>query len=353
MAGLGVLLSVPITAGLVGGRSGLAWSAHLVTGGLLCVGLGLRARLPDTTGGVVGLVASAWGRLGGQTVTALYLAGFIVGQAAIVLTAGQFAAYVVDRPGATGVVVGTAITTVVVAATVAATVHAVPAAARHWRIAAAWPVGLALAADPALLRGSGLLPATDVRQFWPAVFLLLFAGVGWEQSAKLAHRVRDTRELVRAVALAVAVISGGGYLLAATTASSVGRDATTPWPAAGSAALAVAVATLLATFCITNIHTAAGFVRALTRRHPARQLGQVAVVATPILVILVAATHADWRPHELLAGPAVAVWFIYMLALVSGLWGSGPGLKLALIAPSVLLLLTAAAAAWSVMGGDP
>jgi amino acid efflux transporter len=347
--GVGLLLSPPITAGLAGPRSWLAWSVHLVTGGLFCLGLGLTARLSGSTGGVAGLVAAVWGEPGRRGVDALYLAGFVAGQAAIALAAGQFAAYAVGRADSTGLAFAVALATVAVAAAIAVAVHGVRASLRSWRVGLALLVGLALAADPVLLRGSGLLPVVEARQFWPAVFLLLFAGVGWEQSARLAHGLRDTRELGWAIGFGTVVISGG-YLLVGTTASSAGLSGSARWPTVVSTSLASLVALLLASFCLTNIQTAAGFVRVVMPRRPAGHAGRVVVVGTAVLMVLLAGARAGWQPHQLLAGPAVATWLIYVLVLSSGVRTAEVLVLRMLVIPAGLLVYTAAATVWSLVG---
>lgn len=316
--GAGLLLSAPITAGLAGELAWLAWVVHLVTGGLFCFGVGLLARTGGVRGGFDGL----------------YFLGFVFGQAAIALAGGQLVAYGIGRGGARGPELAVALGIIGIAALVAIAVRTVSDRLRSWRLGLTLVIGLAVCADPALMRGSDLLPAVDGPQFWPAVFLLLFAGVGWEQSARLAPALRDTRQLGLAVGCAVA-LTAAGYLLAGWTASA---SSSAPWPSGFSAGLALCAAALLLSFCITNILAAAGFLRTFVRGGlPAR----VAAVAGTVAGILLAAYAFGARSYQLLAGPAVATWLIYTLTLCSGLRTRSPLLRLALLVPLALLVLTA------------
>jgi hypothetical protein len=333
--GAGLLLSAPITAGLAGELAWLAWVVHLATGGLFCFAVGLLSRQLAVSGGPADLVGVAWGAAASRGVIALYFLGFVFGQAAIALAGGQLVAYGIGRGGARGSELAVALGIIAVAVVVAIAVRTVPGRVRSWRLGLTLVAGLAVCADPVLLRGSELLPALDGLYFWPAVFLLLFAGVGWEQSAKLAPGMRNTRELGVAVACAVG-LTAAGYLLVGLTAST---SSSAPWQSGFSTGLALCAAVLLASYCLTNILAAAGFLGTFTR---AGLTARVVAVGGIVAGILLAAYALGARSWQLLAGPAIATWLIYTLTLGSGLRTRSPLLRLALLVPLIVLGLTAA-----------
>lgn len=347
--GAGLLLSAPITAGLAGRLAWLAWLAQLIVGGAFCFAVGRLARFRGRTGGLAELVATAWGPVGGRLITALYLAGFIAGQAAIAVAAGRLIGYALGRPDSRILAVGVAIGIVAIAAVAAAVGLRVPDPARRWRLWLALALGLALCADPILLRGSGLRPGTG-QEFWPAVFLLLFAGVGWERSAALAARLPNTRRLARAVLIGWVMVAAG-YLLVGLTAAEAGLGGSSPWPHRVSVALAAMAALLLASFCATNVEAATGFLGALSPSRPSTRAGRAGLVGAVVALILLSTVRTGWQSYQLLAGPATATLLIYCAALCSGWRMANWELRRTLVIPLSLLAFLAATAAWSVLRG--
>lgn len=347
--GVGLILSAPITAGLAGDLGWLAWLTHLVIGGLFSFTAGLLALSRGPVTGLADLVGSAWGSTGSRTVTALYLAGFIVGQAAIALTAGRLIGYTLGLAGASAlsddVAVGSAAAVVAIAAGVNIGRYRLPESVRKWRVPAALMVGLALSADPATLRGSLMLPAIGGAAFWPAVFLLLFAGVGWEKSATLANSLRSARALGLAILVGWSIISAG-YLLVGAVAETVGRGSQYSWSPDMSRMVAGLAAVLLTSFCVTNIEAAAGFLSKIASR-VARPVGTGAV-ALAVGVTLACARAVGWQSYQLLTGPAAATLAIYLITLCSGLRSGRRLPTIALSVPLALLVLTTAAALWRV-----
>jgi hypothetical protein len=347
--GVGLIMSAPITAGLAGDIGWLAWLAHLVIGGLFSFAAGLLALSRGPVTGLADLVGSAWGSTGSRTVTALYLGGFIVGQAAIALTAGRLIGYTLGLTGVSAlsdeVAAGIAASVVAIAAGLNLGRYRLPDVARQWRVPAALVLGLALSANPAALRGSLMLPAVGGTAFWPAVFLLLFAGVGWERSAALASSLRGARSLGVAVLVGWSMVSAA-YLLVGAVADTVGRGSQPSWAPGLSRTVAGLAAILLASFCVTNLEAAAGFLSKVVSRI-ARPAG-IGAVAMAVGVILACALVAGWQSYQLLAGPAVATLAIYLITLCSGLRSGGRLLTLALAVPLVLLVLTTAATLWRV-----
>jgi amino acid efflux transporter len=345
--GAGLLLSAPVTAGLAGRLAWLAWLTQLIVGGAFCFAVGRLARYRGRAGGLADLVATTWGSAGGRLITALYLAGFITGQAAIALAAGDLIDYALGRPGTVTLAVGVAIGIVAVAAAVAAAGLRVPDPARRWRLWLALALGLALCADPILLHGSGLRPGTG-QEFWPAVFLLLFAGVGWERSAALAVRLPGTRRLATAVLIGWVMVAAG-YLLVGLTAASAGLSGSSPWPHGASALLAAAAAAALASFCATNVEAAAGFLGALSPGRPGTLAGRAGSVGAVVALILLSTVRTGWQSWQLLAGPAAATLLIYCAALCSGWRTASWELRRTLAAALSMLAFLAAATAWFVL----
>lgn len=366
--GAGLILSPPITVGLAGRQGWLAFLAHLVLGGTFCFAVGVLGRIRGPVSGLAELAGKAgwpaFGRVGAaRVVTSLYLGGFIAGQAAIALTAGWLIGYVLNGSGRSAasnlMAVGSGVGVIVFAVAVNAAGRSVPRSARNWRILVAFLLAVALCSDPGLLRASEMLPVIRGPEFWTATFLLLFAGVGWERSAALASSVGSDRAMARAV-LSGWVIVAAAYLVLCVIAEISRGAGQGVWPSAMSRSLALLAAALLASFCVTNVEAASGFLVTLApvAGKPDRLSRPAAAVAvgTAVSLVLACALGAGWHAYQLLAGPAVATLLIYLIALCSGLKREAGEqrdrrLIVVLTAPLALLLFTAAAAVWQVAVG--
>lgn len=245
---------------------------------------------------------------------------------------------------------------IALAVTVNAVGRSAPRAARNWWVLVAFLLGVALCSDPGLLRASEMLPVIRGPELWPAAFLLLFAGVGWERSAALASSLGSDRAMAGAV-LFGGVIVAAAYLALCVIAAISREAGPGVWPADRSRLLALLVAVLLASFCVTNVEAASGFLVKLAPGPLADRGRPAAAVAvgTAVGLVLACALGEDWHAYQLLAGPAVATLLIYLIALSSG-GKRDAGVRLdrrvivVLTVPLVLLLFTAVAAVWQVAG---
>jgi amino acid efflux transporter len=359
--GAGLVLSPPITAGLAGRLGPLAFGTHLVLGGSFSLAAGLLGRWHGPVTGLAELAATTSGPTLSRAVTTLYLGGFIGGQAAIALTAGRLIGFVCLRagqsPAADLIAAGVSAGIVTIAAGVNMVGRRVPDTARRWRVLVAFVLGLALCTDPSLLLASQMWPAAHAAAFWVAVFLLLFAGVGWETSAALAGSVRSAMSMAAAVTTGWAIVSACYLLLALVADAAGGRNAPV-WPADASRLLALLSAGLLASFCVTNVEAAAGFVLKLAPGRLSQPSSAVAV-GTAVILLLACALGARWYSYELLAIPSTATLLIYLTTVCSGMRPQNRRLGdrrlscravVALGVPLGLLVFTAAAALWQIAG---
>ncbi|HEY5836772.1 hypothetical protein, partial [Streptomyces sp.] len=319
--GAGMLVVPPIAAGLAGAFAPAAWAVHLLLGAVFSAALGaLALARPAAPASIAGLTGAVLGRRAGTALVAVYLCGFVVGQAALATVAGRLAALVWD---ATRPAVTLASAALVLAAATAGCLGGVTLGPGARRLRSLVTLALAgyCCARPGLFRAAGLVPDTH----WPAaaVFLLLFAGVGWEGSARLAARAGTRRRLMASVGLGasgVAVVFLGLALLLGDPGSHGpaalnGLD----HAAAGCAAL------LLACYCLTNVAAAAQFARTLG---VAGDRTATASVGAWCLAVTLGGAALGLGPAGLLAGPASATLTGYLLACAACLRGGATTARL-------------------------
>ncbi len=339
--GAGMILSPPVTAGLAGGQGLLAFLEHLAVGGTFSLAVGMLGRRRGQVSGLADLAGTRVSRL----VTGLYLAGFISGQAAIALTSGWLIGFGLQTGSElVAVIFGIGVVAVVVLANLAGL--RLPGRARNWRVLITFLFAVALCSDHNLLRVSEMLPAVHGRELWAAAFLLLFAGVGWERSAVLASSAGSGRSLAAAVVFGW-TLAGSGYLVLWGIVATAGRTGSVPWPAGWSRVLALLTAVLLASFCMTNVDAAGGFLARLVSTlrwpGPARRPATVIAVGAAVCLVLACALAGNWHAYQLLAGPAAAALLIYLTVLGCGVERNWRVIAF-LALPAGLLLFTAAAA---------
>lgn len=334
--GAGLLIVPPVVAGAAGVSAPAAWLAHLVGGAVFAAVLGLMASAHTGAGSIAEVTGRALGRWAERVVLLVYLGGFVVGQAAIALAAGGLLAAGLTGgapvPGAAGFVrlamPGEAVS-----------VHAAPpgwsvaavgllglAAAgavagvrltdpvRRWRLIVTGVVAVVVCLQPRVLATAGLLPSEPSGQFTVAVFLLFFAGVGWEASARLAPPLGDRSRIVGAMVLGAALVAVAYLTLALLLR---GRPGPGEWP--GEPALlgrvgALAAAVLLTAYCVTNLQAVGRFLAALGG--PTGRAG-VAAGGVASLASLLTALLSGWRVADVLLVPCLAAWVGYSLAMVA------------------------------------
>lgn len=300
--GVGMLLVPPVALGLAGTRAPGAWLVHLALGGTVAVALGLLARSrPGGSGFIADLTGSTLGPWARDTVLALYLAGFVGGQAAIAVAAGGFAAVALGGSSTGPVVAGL----VLIAATAGAALGATLGdRGRRIRLAGTGVLAVVGCARPELFTGAGLVPGGG--SWFLAAFLMFFAGVGWETAARFAPGLRRPGELLAAVvtgALLVGTIYIGlSWLLQSRPVGNTD---------AFVRAAALAATLLLGAFCLTNITAAARFAGRLGLP------GGPVAVGGACLCVLLTANLVGWGTPELLGVPAGATMAAYLLASVA------------------------------------
>jgi amino acid efflux transporter len=305
LLGPGLLLMPGLAAAEAGPASILAWLGLLGLSGLFAAVFSALGRHVPSDGGVIGYVTAGLGPRAGQAAGWIFLAG-VVGGAPIVCLIG--ASYVTDLTG------GSQLTRAAVAAALLLTVVALAAGGLRASAAAqlvlvglltgvvvvavAGPAGAARAANWAPFAPHGWLSVGS------AATTLMFSFVGWEAVAPLTTRFADpSRQLPRAVAIALAVTTALYLGLAVATISVLGPRAATDVPLAGLltqaagpvgrdiAAVAAVVLTLGATNAYLSGATAmagqlAGTASGSHRAAPRLRL-LAAITATGLLLIIV------------------------------------------------------------------
>jgi amino acid efflux transporter len=319
VAGAGLLLVPALVAGAVTPGAAIAgWVLHGAAGAGLCAAIGVSVRRSPATS-LDGLVGAALGSRSGRLVRLVYLVGFTVGQAALAYVAGGLATAGGDGPGRGGVVVA-GLAVLAVAAVAAVTgrswTRSWPPLARHLRLAATVLVAAYLCLHPALPVAAGLWSGVPAGSAAVALFLMLFAFVGWERIIRVAPGLPSSRSVVAAAVSGAALATAAYLVLTLLLAGSAAGGL--PSVSTPDRVVAVVGAAVLASYCVTNLAAAGGFLRASGRwpaRWPARAAAPVvAVVAGAVLSLAVA---AQWRTGTLLLVPAAAAWLSYSLAMVA------------------------------------
>jgi amino acid efflux transporter len=347
--GAGMLVMPPVVAGMAGTDGLGAWSAHILIGGsvslllaLLVRGRSLPAPLAVTVGDLVGPRAQ-------RLVDVVYAVAFTAGQAAIAWFTATCVLAAVEgtvRPsGATGLLVALAV--LVVALCLALSPLHPPAAVlrlRPWLTGAtgllcaavAWPAAAPDASTPLTLPAVGPEDA-----FWVVLAALFFAGVGWETVTHAVPIARTTAGRTAAgVALGASAVAAVYLGLAAVRQVSGGAAVPRPLPAWVHPALGAAVTVLLASYCFTNIRTAARIAARLRPGTDGASRPLIAVVGAVCCGFAVAGARTGAVPL-LLLGPAAGAFTAYVTGSVAALRHGGRLLRCG--ASVVLLALVAAA----------
>jgi amino acid efflux transporter len=264
LLGPGLLLLPGLAAAEAGPASILAWLGLLVLSGLFAAVFSTLGRRIPSAGGVMGYVAAGLGPRAGRATGWVFLAG-VVGGAPIVCLIG--ASYVTDLTG------GGQFARAVVAAALLLTVIALAAGGLRTSATAqlvlvsllTGVVVVAVAGSATAARGANWTPFAP--HGWltvgSAAATLMFSFVGWEAVAPLTTRFADpSRQLPRAVAIALAVTTALYLGLAVATISVLGPQAATDVPLAGLLSRAVgtagpgiaAVAAIVLTLGATNAY---------------------------------------------------------------------------------------------------
>jgi amino acid efflux transporter len=262
--GPGLLLLPGLAAAEAGPASILAWLALLGLSGLFAAVFSALGRRIPSAGGVMGYVTAGLGPRAGRATGWMFLAG-VVGGAPIVCLIG--ASYV------TGLTGGGQLTRAAVAAVLLLTVIGLAAAGLR-ASAAAQLLLVSLLTCVVVVAVAGSATAARAGYWTPfaphgwlsvgtAAATLMFSFAGWEAVAPLTTRFPDpSRQLPRAVAIALAVTTALYLSLAVATISVLGPSAATDVPLAGLLSHAIgtagpdaaAVAAVVLTLGATNAY---------------------------------------------------------------------------------------------------
>jgi amino acid efflux transporter len=233
--GPGLLLLPGLAAAEAGPASIVAWLALLGLSGLFAAVFSALGRQIPSAGGVMGYVTAGLGSRAGRATGWMFLAG-VVGGAPIVCLIG--ASYVTEltgggEPARAAVAAGLLLTVIGLAAgglraSAAAQVVLVSLLTGVVIVAVAGSAGAARAANWTPFAPHGWLSVGS------AAATLMFSFVGWEAVAPLTTRFKDpSRQLPRAVAIALAVTTALYLGLAVATIGVLGPRAATDVPLAG------------------------------------------------------------------------------------------------------------------------
>ena len=262
--GPGLLLLPGLAAAEAGPASILAWLALLGLSGLFAAVFSALGRRIPSAGGVMGYVTAGLGPRAGRATGWMFLAG-VVGGAPIVCLIG--ASYVTDLTG------GGQLTRAAVAAALLLTVIALAAGGLR-ASATAQLVLVSLLTGVVVVAVAGSATAARAGNWTPfaphgwlsvggAAATLMFSFAGWEAVAPLTTRFADpSRQLPRAVAIALAVTTALYLGLAVATISVLGPAAATDVPLASLLSHAIgttgpdaaAVAAIVLTLGATNAY---------------------------------------------------------------------------------------------------
>jgi amino acid efflux transporter len=233
--GPGLLLLPGLAAAEAGPASILAWIGLLGLSGLFAAVFSALGRHNPSAGGVIGYVTAGLGPGAGRAIGWMFLAG-VVGGAPIVCLIG--AGYVAELTG------GGEPARAAVAAALLLTVVGLAAGGLR-ASAAAQLVLVSLLIGVVVVAVAGSAPAARAANWTPfaphgwlsigsAAATLMFSFAGWEAVAPLTTRFANpSRQLPRAVAIALAVTTALYLGLAVATISVLGPRAATDVPLAG------------------------------------------------------------------------------------------------------------------------
>jgi amino acid efflux transporter len=334
LLGPGLLLLPGLAAAEAGPASILAWLALLLLSGLFAGVFSALGRQRPSAGGVIGYVSAGLGSLAGRATGWMFLAGVVSG-APIVCVIG--ASYVTDLAG------GGQLARAFVAAALLLTVIGLAAGGLR-ASAAAQLVLVGLLAAVVVIAVVGSATAARAANWVPfaphgwlsigsAAATLMFSFVGWEAVAPLTTRFADpSRQLPRAVAIALAVTTALYLGLAVATISVLGPRAATDVPLAGLLSHAVgavgpaaaAVAAVVLTLGATNayISGAAAMAGQLASAAPggdrcAPMLRLLAAIAAAGLLLITAYGLRLVGAAALVAVPTALFLAVYLSAMAA------------------------------------
>src|SRR6516165_2712951 len=332
--GPGLLLLPGLAAAEAGPASILAWLGLLGLSGLFAAVFSALGRHIPSAGGVMGYVTAGLGSRAGRATGWMFLAGVVCG-APIVCLIG--ASYVTDLTG------GGQLARAAVAAGLLLTV--IGLAARGLRASTTAQlvlVGLltgvvvvAVAGSAAAARAGNWAPFAP--HGWlsvgSAATTLMFSFVGWEAVAPLTTRFADpSRQLPRAVAIALAVTTALYLGLAVATISVLGPRAATDVPLAGLLSHAIgaagpdaaAVAAIVLTIGAVNayISGAAAIAGQLApavpgSRRPAPMVWLLAAIAAAGLLLIIGYGLRLVGTAALVAVPTALFLAVYLGAMAA------------------------------------
>ena len=332
--GPGLLLLPGLAAAEAGPASILAWIALLGLSGLFAAVFSALGRRNPSAGGVIGYVTAGLGPRAGRAIGWMFLAG-VVGGAPIVCLIG--AGYVTELTG------GSQLARATVAAALLLTVIALAAGGLR-ASATAQLVLVSLLTGVVIVAVAGSATAARAGNWAPfaphgwlsvgsAAATLMFSFAGWEAVAPLTTRFANpSRQLPRAVAIALAVTTALYLGLAVATISVLGPQAATDVPLAGLLSHAVgvagpdvaAVAAVVLTLGATNayINGAAAMAGQLApaapgsgRSAPMHRL--LAAIAVAGLLLILGYGLRIVSTTDLVAVPTVLFLTVYLGAMVA------------------------------------
>jgi amino acid efflux transporter len=357
--GPGLLVLPGLAAAEAGPASIVAWLGLLALSCVFAAVFSALGRHVPSAGGVMGYVTAGLGPRAGRAIGWMFLAGVVSG-APIVCLAG--ARYVTDLTGG-----GRLAQAPVAAALLLIVIGLAAGGLRATATAQLFLVSLLTAVVVAAVVGSvGASRAGNWAPFAPhgwlsvgsAAATLMFSFVGWEAVAPLTTRFADpSRQLPRAVAIAVAVTSALYLGLAATTISVLGSRAASDAPlamllrqAVGPAGTgAAAAAAIVLTLGATNAYiSGAAAIAGQLAAHPASasprsapKLRLLAAIAGAGIVLITLYGLRIVSLDALVAIPTTLFLTVYLGAMVTAarlLPGRmGLAARLAAVAVSVML----------------
>jgi amino acid efflux transporter len=323
--GAGLLVLPPVVAGVAGSAAPAAWVVQLLLGASVAALLGSLAARRGVPGGLQDLIGAVLGPAARRTVVAAFLVGFTVGQAALALAAGRL---LVTALGVSWSPLWAGAAVLALGAAGARVPWSVRG--RRVRLAVALAVALAACTWPAVYATSGLLAPPGGDRWVVAVFLLFFAGVGWES----AGRATGGGRVLPATAVALAAVGLVQLTLAVVLDVRSGTiDAPANWSL--RAIMMCGSVTLLA-YVGTNLAAAGRFA---TELKPS--IGRTAplVLAVAAAAAMVGADALGWGVTALLFVPCLAAWVGHLLGCVAAARGGDHFL----IAPAIILAVFLAA----------
>ena len=332
--GPGLLLLPGLAAAEAGPASILAWIALLGLSGLFAAVFSALGRRNPSAGGVIGYVTAGLGPRAGRAIGWMFLAG-VVGGAPIVCLIG--AGYVTELTG------GSQLARATVAAALLLTVIGLAAGGLR-ASATAQLVLVSLLTGVVVVAVAGSATAARAGNWTPfaphgwlsvgsAAATLMFSFAGWEAVAPLTTRFANpSRQLPRAVAIALAVTTALYLGLAVATISVLGPQAATDVPLAGLLSHALgaagpdvaAVAAVVLTLGATNayINGAAAMAGQLAPAGPGSRRSApmhrlLAAIAAAGLLLILGYGLRIVSTTDMVAVPTVLFLTVYLGAMVA------------------------------------